>query len=73
MKDSKIFPKYFQVAYHRATGLGHARSLGAAVEGVGLKFEGQPHSGIDDSVNAARVLKKLAETGYVFENTFVMR
>ena len=63
----------FKVAYHRATGRGHARSLAAAVEGVGLKFEGQPHSGIDDSVNAARVLKKLAETGYVFENTFVMR
>ena len=62
-----------QVAYHRATGLGHARSLAAAVDGVGLHFEGRPHSGIDDSVNAARVLKKLAETGYVFENTFVMR
>lgn len=62
-----------KVAYHRATGLGNARSLGAAISGVGLQFEGQPHSGIDDSANIARVLKKLAETGYVFENTFVTR
>ena len=47
----------------------YPRSLNAMVEGLGLKFEGKPHSGIDDSQNVANIIKELGIKGLVFEHT----
>ena len=45
------------------------RHLKEMLNGVGLQFQGRPHSGIDDTRNIARVLHALAEKSFVFENT----
>ena len=47
----------------------YPRSLNAMVEGLGLTFEGKPHSGIDDSKNVANIIKELGLKGHVFEHT----
>jgi len=39
--------------------LGHEKGLGAVIEGLGWQFEGTHHRGVDDAVNAARVLWEL--------------
>lgn len=57
-------------SYHAATGT-FPRSLAAMLAGLGLGFEGRPHSGIDDVANIARVVRELAlRRGHVFEHTF---
>jgi ERI1 exoribonuclease 3 len=57
--------------FHQSTGLGYPKGMNHMLTGLGMQFEGRPHSGIDDSENIARILKQLALRGYVFENTFV--
>jgi len=47
----------------------HPRDLDEMLKGFNLSFDGRPHSGIDDCRNIARVLKAIAETGLVFEET----
>lgn len=41
-------------------------SFGKALEHVGLKFEGQPHSGLDDARNLARMVYKMRQNGANF-------
>ena len=45
------------------------RSLAEILRQNGLKFEGRPHSGIDDTKNIARVIKALGIRGCNFEIT----
>ena len=45
------------------------RHLTEMLRNVGLEFEGRPHSGIDDTTNIYRVMKQMAERGFVFELT----
>ena len=33
------------------------------VKNLGMKFEGRPHSGIDDARNIARILQKMIQDG----------
>jgi len=67
-------PAYFdewinvKKSYHKTKRI-FPRSLGAMLSGLGLTFEGRQHSGIDDSVNIARIVKVLAQEGHVFTNT----
>lgn len=55
-------------SFHAAT-RNYPRGLDDMLKGVGLKFEGRPHSGIDDCHNIARVLRALAERKFVFKVT----
>jgi inhibitor of KinA sporulation pathway (predicted exonuclease) len=41
-------------------GLKKSISVERAIESLGLKFEGRPHSGKDDALNIARILKNLS-------------
>ena len=67
-------PPYFQSwinlkkSYNRVMRK-YPRHLDEMVRGVGLTFEGRPHSGIDDTKNIHRVLRGLALKGGVFEVT----
>merc|ERR1712004_141975 len=47
----------------------YPKGLDSMLTGLGMKFEGRPHSGIDDCRNIARVLKGLAERGCLFQMT----
>ena len=38
---------------------GKSGGLGAAIEKMGLEFEGRPHCGADDAVNLARIVREL--------------
>lgn len=33
------------------------------VKNLGMRFEGRPHSGIDDARNIARILQKMVQDG----------
>lgn len=48
----------------------YPRHLDAMLTGLGMRFEGRPHSGIDDCSNIARVLKALAKRDFVYEFTW---
>ena len=45
------------------------RSLSEILQVNELKFEGRPHSGIDDTRNIANVIKALALKGHIFDYT----
>ena len=46
------------------------RSLSHMLQGLGLTFEGRPHSGIDDTKNIARIVKAIGKKGgHTFEIT----
>lgn len=48
----------------------YPKHLTAMLKGMGMSFEGRPHSGIDDCKNIARVLKALAQRDFVFRLTW---
>lgn len=59
-----------KVAFSRSLpSLGYPRGLGGMLNSLNMQFIGRPHSGIDDCENIARILKGIAQKGYVFENT----
>lgn len=41
-----------------------ARGLAGMVQALGMRFEGRPHSGLDDSINTARVWARMIRDGY---------
>ena len=45
------------------------RSFATILSDLDLKFEGRPHSGIDDTKNIAKAVKALALKGHVFDVT----
>ena len=55
-------------SFHAVT-KSYPRGMDSMLKGVGLKFVGRPHSGIDDCENIARIVKELAAKGFVFEVT----
>lgn len=52
-------------SYHKTCGH-FPRSMNNLLQGLGLVFEGRPHSGIDDTRNIVRAIQKLALKGHVF-------
>ena len=48
----------------------YPKHLQFMLDGLGLQFEGRPHSGIDDCKNIAKIVKTLGFKGHSFENTF---
>lgn len=55
-------------AYNKAMGT-FPRGMMVMLSGLDIGHEGRHHSGIDDCINIARILKKLAEMGVLFKQT----
>jgi inhibitor of KinA sporulation pathway (predicted exonuclease) len=55
--------------YSKAYGRGKRNNLTGMLLGLGLKFEGRLHSGIDDAKNIARVFMRFIEDGHVVSRT----
>ena len=55
-------------SYNQAKGF-FPRSLNTMLKDLDLEFEGRPHSGIDDCRNIYRIVRALANNGFVFDNT----
>ena len=56
---------------HKSVMGNYPKSFAQILSELDLKFEGRPHSGIDDSRNIAKAVKALALKGHIFESTNV--
>jgi inhibitor of KinA sporulation pathway (predicted exonuclease) len=54
-------------------GKGKSGGMVKMMDHLGLKLEGRHHSGIDDCWNTARILIRMIEDGFVYDEKFVKR
>ncbi|XP_065219576.1 ERI1 exoribonuclease 3 [Planococcus citri] len=57
-----------KTAFFQATGY-YPRSLFDMASRLGIKLEGKLHSGIDDCTNMRRIIKRLSEKNFAFQET----
>ena len=65
-----------KTAFKIATGINprrHRLTINEMLKFLDMDFQGTPNSGIDDTHNAARVIKKLASDGYVFDESLMSK
>ena len=54
-------------SFYKATGRGVRAGMMGMLKDLNIQHTGRHHSGIDDCKNIAKIVKALAERGYVFE------